>query len=132
MEQEKMEQGFTEHLLPSEQDEEDDNGDEEHNETLSSSTTTLRPASSVASAYTLLTPSVKVQLLIYFMLKYAMEILLAESSVVTGYYFGWDIGTVSVFLAVLGLSVLPVNAIVGTYISNMFEDRYGDQETHLC
>ncbi|XP_052168633.1 SPX domain-containing membrane protein OsI_32082 [Oryza glaberrima] len=119
----KMEQGFTEHLLPSEQDEEDDNGDEEHNETLSSSTTTLRPASSVASAYTLLTPSVKVQLLIYFMLKYAMEILLAESSVVTGYYFGWDIGTVSVFLAVLGLSVLPVNAIVGTYISNMFEDR---------
>uniref|UniRef100_A0A0D3H917 SPX domain-containing protein n=1 Tax=Oryza barthii TaxID=65489 RepID=A0A0D3H917_9ORYZ len=123
MEQEKMEQGFTEHLLPSEQDEEDDNGDEEHNETLSSSTTTLRPASSVASAYTLLTPSVKVQLLIYFMLKYAMEILLAESSVVTGYYFGWDIGTVSVFLAVLGLSVLPVNAIVGTYISNMFEDR---------
>nr|BAD46701.1 hypothetical protein [Oryza sativa Japonica Group] len=131
MEQEKMEQGFTEHLLPSEQDEEDDNGDEEHNETLSSSTTTLRPASSVASAYTLLTPSVKVQLLIYFMLKYAMEILLAESSVVTGYYFGWDIGTVSVFLAVLGLSVLPVNAIVGTYISNMFEDRYGDQETHL-
>uniref|UniRef100_A0A0E0B5G8 SPX domain-containing protein n=1 Tax=Oryza glumipatula TaxID=40148 RepID=A0A0E0B5G8_9ORYZ len=123
MEQEKMEQGFTEHLLPSEQDEEDDNGDEEHNETLSSWTTTLRPASSVASAYTLLTPSVKVQLLIYFMLKYAMEILLAESSVVTGYYFGWDIGTVSVFLAVLGLSVLPVNAIVGTYISNMFEDR---------
>uniref|UniRef100_A0A0E0IMI7 SPX domain-containing protein n=1 Tax=Oryza nivara TaxID=4536 RepID=A0A0E0IMI7_ORYNI len=112
MEQEKMEQGFTEHLLPSEQDEEDDNGDEEHNETLSSSTTTLRPASSVASAYTLLTPSVKVQLLIYFMLKYAMEILLAESSVVTGYYFGWDIGTVSVFLAVLGLSVLPVNAII--------------------
>uniref|UniRef100_A0A0E0ETY8 SPX domain-containing protein n=1 Tax=Oryza meridionalis TaxID=40149 RepID=A0A0E0ETY8_9ORYZ len=123
MEHEKMEQGLTEHLLPLEQDEEDDNGDDEHSETLSSSTATLRPASSVASAYTLLTPSVKVQLLIYFMLKYAMEILLAESSVVTGYYFGWDIGTVSVFLAVLGLSVLPVNAIVGTYISNMFEDR---------
>uniref|UniRef100_A0A0E0M3J5 SPX domain-containing protein n=1 Tax=Oryza punctata TaxID=4537 RepID=A0A0E0M3J5_ORYPU len=122
-EQEKMEQGFTEHLLPLEQDEEDDNGENECNETLSSSTAALRPASSVASAYTLLTPSVKVQLLIYFMLKYAMEILLAESSVVTGYYFGWDISTVSVFLAVLGLSVLPVNAVVGTYISNMFEDR---------
>ena len=65
----------------------------------------------------------QVQLLIYFMLKYAMEILLSESSVVTSYYFGWNTSTVAVFLAALGLTVLPVNAIVGTYISNMFEDR---------
>ncbi|KAF0898463.1 hypothetical protein E2562_007297 [Oryza meyeriana var. granulata] len=125
VEQEKMEQGFTEHLLPSQaslDQDEDDSGDNESNETLSS-TAALRPASSVASAYTLLTPSVKVQLLIYFMLKYAMEILLSESIVITSYYFGWNISTVSVFLAILGLSVLPVNAIVGTYISNMFEDR---------
>ena len=57
------------------------------------------------------------------MLKYAMEILLSESSVVTSYYFGWNTSTVAVFLAALGLTVLPVNAIVGTYISNMFEDR---------
>lgn len=66
----------------------------------------------------------QVQLLIYFMLKYAMEILLSESSVVTSYYFGWTTSTIAVFLAILGLTVLPVNAIVGTYISNMFEDRY--------
>lgn len=66
----------------------------------------------------------QVQLLIYFMLKYAMEILLSESSVITSYYFGWTTSKVAIFLAVLGLTVLPVNAVVGTYISNMFEDRY--------
>ncbi|KAE8671175.1 SPX domain-containing membrane protein [Hibiscus syriacus] len=65
-----------------------------------------------------------VQLLIYFMLKYAMEILLSESSVVTTYYFSWSTSTVAIFLACLGLTVLPVNIVVGSYISNMFEDRY--------
>ncbi|KAK8578769.1 hypothetical protein V6N12_069113 [Hibiscus sabdariffa] len=81
------------------------------------------PATSFMSAYRLLTPSVKVQLLIYFMLKYAMEILLSESSVITTYYFSWSTSTVAVFLACLGLTVLPVNIVVGSYISNMFEDR---------
>ncbi|XP_078439808.1 major Facilitator Superfamily with SPX (SYG1/Pho81/XPR1) domain-containing protein isoform X2 [Wolffia australiana] len=81
------------------------------------------PANSIRSAYRLLTPSVKVQLLIYFMLKYAMEILLSESSVVTLYYFEWKTSAVAIFLACLGLTVLPVNIIVGSYISNMFEDR---------
>jgi hypothetical protein len=63
------------------------------------------------------------QLLIYFMLKYAMEILLSESSVVTTYYFSWSTSVVAIFLAILGLTVLPVNAIVGSYITNLFEDR---------
>lgn len=63
------------------------------------------------------------QLLIYFMLKYAMEILLSESSVVTTYYFSWSTSAVAIFLAILGLTVLPVNAIVGSYITNWFEDR---------
>lgn len=67
---------------------------------------------------------IQVQLLIYFMLKYAMEILLAESSVVTTYYFNWDTSIVAIFLAILGITVLPVNAAIGSYISNMFEDRY--------
>ncbi|XP_071676763.1 SPX domain-containing membrane protein OsI_32082-like isoform X2 [Lolium perenne] len=80
-------------------------------------------APSVVEAYRLLTPSVKVQLLIYFMLKFSMEILLSESSVVTSYYFSWTTSTVAIFLAMLGLTVLPVNAVVGTYISNMFEER---------
>lgn len=63
------------------------------------------------------------QLLIYFMLKYAMEILLSESSVITTYYFQWSTSTVAIFLACLGLTVLPINIVVGSYISNMFEDR---------
>lgn len=82
-----------------------------------------KPATSIVSAYRLLTPSVKVQLLIYFMLKYAMEILLSESSVITSYYFRWSTSTVAIFLACLGLTVLPVNIVVGSYISNMFEER---------
>ncbi|KAE9617405.1 hypothetical protein Lalb_Chr03g0035031 [Lupinus albus] len=57
------------------------------------------------------------------MLKYVMEILLSESSVITTYYFNWSTSTVSIFLASLGLTVLPVNIVVGSYISNMFEDR---------
>ncbi|XP_011029159.1 PREDICTED: SPX domain-containing membrane protein At4g22990 [Populus euphratica] len=81
------------------------------------------PATSIGSAYRLLTPSVKVQLLIYFMLKYAMEVLLSESSVITTYYFSWSTSSVAIFLACLGLTVLPVNMVVGSYISNMFEDR---------
>ncbi|KAK3132896.1 hypothetical protein QOZ80_6AG0529150 [Eleusine coracana subsp. coracana] len=115
--EEEVEQGLAEQLLLP-KDEEDEQG-----ETGSPPASALRPASSVASAYRLLTPSVKVQLLIYFMLKYAMEILVSESSVVTSYYFGWNTSTIAVFLAILGLTVLPVNAVVGTYISNMFEDR---------
>lgn len=76
------------------------------------------------SAYKLLTPYVKVQLLIYFMLKYVVEILLSESSgVVTAYYFHWSTSNVSLFLAGIGVTVLPVNIIVGSYISNMIEDR---------
>ncbi|CAN6218437.1 unnamed protein product [Urochloa humidicola] len=113
-EQEELEQGLAQQLMPP-SNEDDQAGQGERS--------TLRPASSVVSAYRLLTPSVKFQLLIYFMLKYAMEILLSESSVVTSYYFGWNTSTIAVFLAILGLTVLPVNAIVGTYISNMFEDR---------
>nr|XP_027108219.1 SPX domain-containing membrane protein At4g22990-like isoform X2 [Coffea arabica] len=82
-----------------------------------------KPVTSLMSAYKLLTPSVKVQLFIYFMLKYAMEILLAESSVVTTYYFIWSSSKVAIFLACLGLTVLPVNIFVGSYLSNILEER---------
>lgn len=53
-----------------------------------------------------------------------MEILLSESSVVTQYYFGWGTRSVAFFLALLGLTVLPVNWVVGSYASNIFQDRY--------
>ncbi|CAK9145782.1 unnamed protein product [Ilex paraguariensis] len=82
-----------------------------------------KPVTSIVSAYRLLTPSVKVQLFVYFMLKYAMEVVLAESSVITSFYFVWSTSNVAIFLAFLGLTVLPVNIFVGSYISNMFEER---------
>lgn len=110
-------------LLTSSEEKKDEDEDDDLDDSEEASADSRKPANSIASAYRLLTPSVKVQLLIYFMLKYAMEILLSESSVITAYYFGWTTGSVALFLAILGLTVLPVNAIVGTYISNMFEDR---------
>lgn len=122
-ENESLESGLMQHLLPSSEQKQNEDGDDECNDSEDASEDSHRPATSVASAYRLLTPSVKVQLLIYFMLKYAMEILLSESSVITSYYFGWSTSSVAIFLAILGLTVLPVNAVIGTYISNMFEDR---------
>ena len=86
---------------------------------LSSKTLVYIPGKSLYSLCYL-----QVQLLIYFMLKYAMEILLSESSVISSYYFGWTTSEVSIFLASLGLTVLPINIVVGSYISNMYEDRY--------
>lgn len=115
-----LEEGLAQPLLLGSEERLDDNSEDNDEEDAKSS---HEPATSFASAYKLLTPSVKVQLLIYFMLKYAMEILLSESSVVTTYYFNWDTSAVAIFLAILGLTVLPVNAIVGSYVTNWFEDR---------
>ncbi|OIT32510.1 PREDICTED: SPX domain-containing membrane protein At4g22990-like [Nicotiana attenuata] len=118
-----LEKGVVEPLLVKSPQNQQDEDEEDGDESEEASKESHQPANSIAAAYRLLTPSVKVQLLIYFMLKYAMEILLSESSVVTTYYFGWSTSTVAVFLACLGLTVLPVNLVVGSYISNMFEDR---------
>lgn len=86
---------------------------------------------SSALALHLFSETSQVQLLIYFMLKFAMEILLSESSVVTTFYFKWTTSNVAIFLAVLGLTVLPVNVIVGSYVTNLFQDRYVMFVTHL-
>ncbi|KAK4363771.1 hypothetical protein RND71_019012 [Anisodus tanguticus] len=118
-----LEKGVVEPLLLKSPENQQDDDEEEGDESEEAPEDSHRPANSIAAAYRLLSPSVKVQLLIYFMLKYAMEILLSESSVVTTYYFSWSTGTVAIFLACLGLTVLPVNLVVGSYISNMFEDR---------
>ncbi|PSS04128.1 SPX domain-containing membrane protein [Actinidia chinensis var. chinensis] len=121
---EAIEKGLAQPLLLGSQDnQQDEDADQECDGSEEAPEDSRLPATSIASAYRLLTPSVKVQLLIYFMLKYAMEILLSESSVITTYYFSWSTSAVAIFLACLGLTVLPVNIVVGTYISNMFEDR---------
>ncbi|KAG6431797.1 hypothetical protein SASPL_109881 [Salvia splendens] len=118
-----LEKGLAQPLLTAAEHEQDDDGDQEGDASEEAPEESREPANSLGAAYRLLTPSVKVQLLIYFMLKYAMEILLSESSVISSYYFHWTTGKVSIFLASLGLTVLPINIIVGNYISNMYEDR---------
>ncbi|XP_006339490.1 SPX domain-containing membrane protein At4g22990-like isoform X1 [Solanum tuberosum] len=119
-----MQKGITQPLLLSEEEtKQDEDEDQDCDNSEESAEEIQKPVTSIVSAYKLLTPSVKVQLLIYFMLKYAMEILLAESSVVTTYYFIWSTSNVAVFLACLGLTVLPVNILVGSYLSNIFEER---------
>ncbi|KAK2974768.1 hypothetical protein RJ640_027129 [Escallonia rubra] len=110
-------------LLSSGGNQQDEDEDQECDASEEAAEEIHKPVTSIASAYRLLSPSVKVQLLIYFMLKYAMEILLAESSVITTYYFIWKTSNVAIFLACLGLTVLPVNVFVGSYISNIFEER---------
>ncbi|XP_058737279.1 SPX domain-containing membrane protein At4g22990-like isoform X2 [Vicia villosa] len=112
-------------LMNSEAKEQDVDVDEEKDddEEVYDKAESQKPVTSIALAYKLLTPSVKVQLFVYFMLKYAMEILLAESSLVTEYYFVWSTTKVAIFLACLGLTVLPVNIIIGSYIGNIFEER---------
>ncbi|GMJ06180.1 hypothetical protein like AT4G22990 [Hibiscus trionum] len=122
-EKSKLEKGLKQPLLITSEEKKEDDEDPEADGSEEDREDSHRPATSMVSAYRLLTPSIKVQLLIYFMLKYAMEILLSESSVVTTYYFNWSTSTVAIFLACLGLTVLPVNIVVGSYISNMFEDR---------
>ncbi|KAF5731688.1 hypothetical protein HS088_TW18G00372 [Tripterygium wilfordii] len=118
-----VENSFKHPLLPkSEVDQQCEDGDQELDDCEDDSKE-IRPVTSIVAAYQLLTPSIKVQLFVYFMLKYAMEIILAESSVVTEYYFVWSTTSVAIFLASLGLTVLPVNIVVGNYISNMFEER---------
>ncbi|KAG1354615.1 SPX domain-containing membrane protein [Cocos nucifera] len=123
LENERLESGLVQPLLINSKEKQDEDGEQDFDDSEESLEESHRPATSIASAYRLLTPSVKVQLLIYFMLKYAMEILLSESSVITTLYFSWSTSTVAIFLAILGLTVLPVNAIVGSYLTNMFEDR---------
>ncbi|XP_038907176.1 SPX domain-containing membrane protein At4g22990-like isoform X3 [Benincasa hispida] len=118
-----LEKGLHQPLLITTLEKPSDEDDPEIDDSEEAPEESRLPVTSIGSAYRLLTPSVKVQLLIYFMLKYAMEILLSESSVVTTYYFGWSTSSVAIFLACLGLTVLPVNIFVGSYISNMFEDR---------
>ncbi|KAK6920205.1 Major facilitator superfamily, partial [Dillenia turbinata] len=105
---------------PQQEDEDDDPECDGGKESLADS---HKPVTSISLACRLLTPSVKVQLFVYFMLKYVMEALLAGSSVITTYYFSWTTSNVSIFLACLGLTVLPVNVVVGSYMTRFFEER---------
>ncbi len=39
------------------------------------------------------------------------------------------VSQVGMFLGLLGLTVLPISAVVGNYISNVYEDRYAPSYT---
>lgn len=49
--------------------------------------------------------------------------MVSSAPVLTQYLFDWSVSEVGVLMAVLGLIVLPVNAIVGR-MSMFYEDRY--------
>ncbi|CAI5522435.1 unnamed protein product [Closterium sp. Naga37s-1] len=66
---------------------------------------------------------ISVLLFMYFMIKFATEVLISESSLISKYYFQWTINDIGWFLGLLGLTVLPISSVVGNYITNIFEDR---------
>eukprot|EP00850_Spirogloea_muscicola_P014916 SM000110S18923 [mRNA] locus=s110:283319:287945:+ [translate_table: standard] len=66
---------------------------------------------------------VAVLLFVYVTLKLAAEVLVSESSVITKYYFRWSTTKIGLFLFLEGLTVLPVSAVVGHYISNLYDER---------
>ncbi|KAJ7550770.1 hypothetical protein O6H91_07G117600 [Diphasiastrum complanatum] len=70
-----------------------------------------------------LTLPVRILLTIYFMLKFASEILISESSLVAQLYFDWSSAKAGLFVGGLGLTVLPICALVANNISNKYEDR---------
>ncbi|GJP40506.1 hypothetical protein CLOM_g182 [Closterium sp. NIES-68] len=66
---------------------------------------------------------ISVLLFMYFMIKFATEVLISESSLVSKFYFQWTINDIGWFLGLLGLTVLPISSVVGNYITNIYEDR---------
>jgi len=61
--------------------------------------------------------------LVYFILKLMLESLMSSTANLTDLYFHWSGSVVGVYMAVLGLLMLPSNMIVA-YLSRSYEDRY--------
>ncbi len=60
--------------------------------------------------------------LIYFVLKLVLESSLSSASTVTRFYFGWDSSYAGIYLACLGLLMLPANLGVA-YLARQYDDR---------
>ena len=60
--------------------------------------------------------------LIYFVLKLVLEALLSSSANLTYFYFDWDSSITGVFLACLGLLMLPANLGVA-WLASRYDDR---------
>jgi len=60
--------------------------------------------------------------LIYFSLKVVVETSLSSASNLSNFYFQWSTGFVGVYLAALGLLLLPANWVI-TYLARIYDDR---------
>jgi MFS family permease len=60
--------------------------------------------------------------LIYFVLKLVLESSLSSASTVTHFYFGWDSSIAGIYMACLGLLMLPANLGVA-YLARQYDDR---------
>jgi MFS family permease len=60
--------------------------------------------------------------LIYFVLKLILESSLSSASTLTRFYFGWDSSFSGIYLAALGLLMLPANLGVA-YLARRYDDR---------
>jgi MFS family permease len=59
---------------------------------------------------------------VYFVLKLVLECVLSSSSILTDFYFDWS-GTFSgIYLAILGLLMLPANFVVA-HLARVYDDR---------
>ena len=65
---------------------------------------------------------VMLTLFLYFVLKLNLEAVLSAAANVTELYFGWDPSVVGLFLAGLGLLMLPANIVIA-YLSRTHDDR---------
>ena len=65
---------------------------------------------------------VMVTFLVYFILKLVLECVLSSSSTLTGFYFGWSDSLSGIYLAALGLLMLPANMGVA-YLARTYYDR---------
>jgi hypothetical protein len=61
-------------------------------------------------------------LVIYFLLKFALECSVSSAATLTAFFFGWGAQPCGVYLAVLGLLMFPANMLVA-YFSRQYDDR---------
>jgi MFS family permease len=59
---------------------------------------------------------------IYFVVKLILECVLSATAVLTEFYFGWQSGLVGIYLAALGLLMLPANLCVA-FFAHAYDDR---------
>lgn len=65
---------------------------------------------------------VLVTFLVYFLLKLMLECLLSSTAILTDFYFDWSGSFVGVYMALLGLLMLPSNMVVAN-LSRSYDDR---------